>query len=385
MNTLSYVEGLRSRVKDLEEELQARKARSLPAKSPPAESQSLPDAGFPTVALPAEPAVRAGSVDRRLLDDYGDYLVGSGAAIGIPQSHPVEIPSDLTSVGLAPSQSRNRPGFVRAGLDITPNDLRDTARKASESEDNGSEMDAMGVATAPDTILQARWPSGYFGPSSNHSLLGDVCSVAAEPVHGQEGPRWETNKDMYDKAASHAKRRRASSNRGDSTKDASDNFTMTIPPRTEADGLVDGFWRFVHSLYPFIHRPSFEYRYTSLWVPHAQPNDQRPGTPRRNDDYYDDLSNRLFYCMLNLVFALGGLFNPRIPSHDRDKISRSFYDRAKQLLDLDFLSFGSTPLVQTLLLMGQYLQSTEMPSACWTVVGLAIRVAQGIGPPSRTG
>lgn len=91
------------------------------------------------------------------------------------------------------------------------------------------------------------------------------------------------------------------------------------------------------------------------------------------------MSDRLFYCMLNSLFALGALLNPKIEQKDRDNISRSFFDRAKKLLDLDLLAAGNLPLVQTLLLMGQYLQSTGLSSSCWNVIGLAVRVAQCIG------
>ncbi len=60
-------------------------------------------------------------------------------------------------------------------------------------------------------------------------------------------------------------------------------------------------------------------------------------------------------------------------------MSRVFYARAKSLLSFDMLGRGSIGLVQALLLMGQYLQSTESSGLCWNVVGLAIRVAQRIG------
>lgn len=40
---------------------------------------------------------------------------------------------------------------------------------------------------------------------------------------------------------------------------------------------------------------------------------------------------------------------------------------------------GSLQLIQALILNAQYLQSTDMVNKCWTTVGQAIRVAQGIG------
>jgi hypothetical protein len=48
-------------------------------------------------------------------------------------------------------------------------------------------------------------------------------------------------------------------------------------------------------------------------------------------------------------------------------------------MSFDLLARGSIELVQTLLPMAQYLQSTEMSGLCWNTVGLAIRVVQSIG------
>lgn len=53
--------------------------------------------------------------------------------------------------------------------------------------------------------------------------------------------------------------------------------------------------------------------------------------------------------------------------------------RSRQLLHFDVLDEGDLALVQALLLLAQYLQSTQSPSRCWNVVGMACRIAQGLG------
>jgi hypothetical protein len=50
-----------------------------------------------------------------------------------------------------------------------------------------------------------------------------------------------------------------------------------------------------------------------------------------------------------------------------------------QLLQIEILGLGSVQLIQALLIMGLYLQSTDTPDRCWVMVGIAIRVAQGLG------
>lgn len=172
----------------------------------------------------------------------------------------------------------------------------------------------------------------------------------------------------------------ASSGRFHSLKADGAVFGMTVPPRDEADDLIENYWRWTHSLYPLIHKPSFEERYRMVWYPQTESRclstEAHASTPT---GLYTSTGDRLFYCMLNSVFALGALFSPRMDHKDRDQLSRSFFERSKKLMDLDMLAAGSLALVQTLLLMGQYLQSTEMSSTCWNIVGLAVRVAQNIG------
>lgn len=50
---------------------------------------------------------------------------------------------------------------------------------------------------------------------------------------------------------------------------------MALPPRAEADQLVESYWTWTHSLYPFIHRTSFEERYAAIWAP--APSSSRRG------------------------------------------------------------------------------------------------------------
>lgn len=42
------------------------------------------------------------------------------------------------------------------------------------------------------------------------------------------------------------------------------------------------------------------------------------------------------------------------------------------------MDYGSIQVVQALMLMAQYLQTLTLSNKCWVVVGMAIRVAQGI-------
>lgn len=132
---------------------------------------------------------------------------------------------------------------------------------------------------------------------------------------------------------------------GDDLPENAEDFIL--PQRNVADHLVDCYWTWVHSLYPFLHRPTFLGMYNSLWAnedftQNAQPDFKLPG--------------RMFRCILNLVFAFGCQFSPSIAPSSRDLSSDVFFKRSRLLLHVDILGSGSIQLVQALLLMGQYLQ-----------------------------
>jgi len=82
------------------------------------------------------------------------------------------------------------------------------------------------------------------------------------------------------------------------------------------------------------------------------------------------------YCILYLVFALGCQFSTLF--EDPIQGGDVYLNRAKSLLGFWVFDTGTVRVVQALLLLGVYLQSTNRPNRCWNVVGMGIRVAQGI-------
>lgn len=296
----------------------------------------------------------------------------------------------------ADGQAEYRPS-VTSGFPELSNNLSHSSRSKPDSPvykdaepdldtDSGSddtEINAMGVI-APLNIVGGRRNrrlSEYFGPSSTASLVERARSAMGRRCHKHGFVMDnESCSQCRDEMVSVLSPIYASSGRSSAPKTDSAVFGMTIPPRDEADDLVENYWRWTHSLYPFVHRPSFEERYRMMWYPQTKSRCRNTETYiPRSSGLYAPMGDRLFYCMLNMVFALGALFSPRMDHKDRDQVSRDFFERAKKLMDLDMLAAGSLPLVQTLLLMSQYLQSTEMSSSCWNIVGLAVRVAQSIG------
>ncbi|KAM0260132.1 hypothetical protein ACHAQJ_002896 [Trichoderma viride] len=366
--TNSYVEGLRARIRELElaqNHLSAQSADSLllPGLSPSGPANASPEMPQP-MGKPMSPP--ADQTTQNLPNYYTNVQVEYRHAVnnGFPDS-----PNDMSHSLRSKPDS---PAYQDADLDPDAD---------SDSDDTG--VNAMGVIAPLNSISgrRNRRPSEYFGPSSTASLVDRARSAMGQQCR----KHWSV---MNNRPCSQCQHELvsvlspscASSGRSHSLKMDSAVFGMTVPLRDEADDLVENYWSWVHSLYPLIHRQSFEERYRMIWYPQTESRrlstEAHASTPA---GLYTSMSDRLFYCMLNSVFALGALFSPRMDHKDRDQLSRSFFERAKKLMDLDMLAAGSLALVQTLLLMGQYLQSTEMSSTCWNIVGLAVRVAQNIG------
>jgi hypothetical protein len=135
-----------------------------------------------------------------------------------------------------------------------------------------------------------------------------------------------------------------------------------LPSRKTADTLLNVYWNAVHPLYPFLGRRQFQSMYEGIWA--AEPSES---------------DESLMMCTLNVVFALASQFSDSLPPKEREFSARKYFDRAQDLLNLDLWDIGSVQLVQCLLLMGQYLQSTNSPHQAWMVTGLTVRIAEGLG------
>jgi hypothetical protein len=205
--------------------------------------------------------------------------------------------------------------------------------------------DAMGAASTRD------YKPGFFGRSSTLSFMEGIKAAISSSAN-------LSPTDTTTPSSTHPRPRRSRSARIP----INDVDALVLPPRRTADHLVDLYFKYVHTLYPWLHEPSFRAQYEGLWT--------TPPGPTTEDD-------PLFYCLLNLVLALGCQFSTLFESsiHSGD----TFFNRAKTLLGFSIFDVGTLQVVQALLLMGSYLQSTNRPNRCWNVLGMGIRVAQGLG------
>ncbi|KAL3449911.1 fungal-specific transcription factor domain-containing protein [Aspergillus insuetus] len=241
--------------------------------------------------------------------------------------------------------------------------------------DDESRIDAMGVF-GPIGDRDGR--RSFFGPSSTLGFLSQARRAMSQSTVGTDrGQDTDPLLGLFrDEGVSVGGSPQAASL--EATKTAfrfAEHHHLCIPPRHQADALLDNFWAYFHSLYPVLHKPSFMDRYLTLWAPSSRNGSE----PQQRKGYYAASDDKSFHCLLNLTFALGAQFGTAVDGAHQRQLGLIFFNRAKVLLDFDVLARGDIFLVQTLIILGHYLQSTDMASACWNMVGLAIRVAQGIG------
>ncbi|KAK4447154.1 fungal-specific transcription factor domain-containing protein [Podospora aff. communis PSN243] len=142
----------------------------------------------------------------------------------------------------------------------------------------------------------------------------------------------------------------------------------SLPLRCDADELVCIYFARVHRMYPILHQPTFLQQYKSLWEPATLHSRQLQVT-----------LDKTFPAVANAVFALASLFAVGIPEQNSARAS-TYFNTAQQINLLDIIDEDvGIELVQLLLLMGFYLQSTERYSKCWNITGLAVRMAQNMG------
>ncbi|EFX02461.1 fungal specific transcription factor domain containing protein [Grosmannia clavigera kw1407] len=190
---------------------------------------------------------------------------------------------------------------------------------------------------------------------------------------------------------------------------------FALPPRALADHFVQRYFERIFYLYPFFDRVAFEHTYRSLW---SAPGEDGHGSsssgsgsasghataatgattastnasaskPLKFDgcglgDSDAGASSIPFHCALNAIFTLGCCFSD-LPEAEKTASCEVLFNRSKAFVGLDFIDENNVGVVQSLLIIALVLQGTPFPNRCWNAVGMACRVAQGLGLHSEAG
>ncbi|KAI5463055.1 fungal-specific transcription factor domain-containing protein [Mariannaea sp. PMI_226] len=268
-----------------------------------------------------------------------------------------------------PVEQDNRPEHTQSRVELdaivmetlqgqVPTPMSSAATEGIESCGNARRVTAMGTTTSEEAIEQCRGTSqGFYGLSSAASFLKDAYGTVKPSWSGQTSGNPQTTP----------------TSRSSLLFNSIEKFVL--PPRALADHLIERYFQRVYYLYPIFDREAFEHAYESLW--------QQSGRATNLDKYRDlgigeDASTIAFHSSLNSIFALGCIFSNLSPMA-KATAYEVFFNRSKQNTGLDLLDLNNLSVVQTLILVSIVLQGTSFPDRCWNAVGLACRVAQGLG------
>lgn len=130
------------------------------------------------------------------------------------------------------------------------------------------------------------------------------------------------------------------------------NLDREIPSQKIAQYISDYFNTY-HVSYPLVHQGLFMAQYNEIIL--------RP----KNG-----------WTVLMYIVAALGAFMAATTSHDDDLV---LYHRARSHLSLEMLESGNLTLVQGLTLVSNYLQKRDRPNSGYNYLGLAVRMAFGLG------
>lgn len=134
---------------------------------------------------------------------------------------------------------------------------------------------------------------------------------------------------------------------------ASSLASISVPSKERIEHYVNLYFETYHISYPIVHRPLFL----------AQLNEVVEAPPG-------------WRSLLYIVAAIGSFMSATNAEDDDDL---TLLDCAKKELSIEDLETGSLTLVQTLALISNYLQKRDRPNSGYNYLGLAARMAMGLG------
>ncbi|KAL7783680.1 fungal-specific transcription factor domain-containing protein [Trichoderma afarasin] len=235
------------------------------------------------------------------------------------------------------------------------------------SQHDASPVNAMGAAVPARMVNDSlNVNKQYYGQSSIISLLRQAS---------RDRTRTENSQHVETQQAREARHIPSTTTTANPASAGLIHDQFCLPPRRVTDALLEVYQKEAHIFHPWVHFDSFMALYRSIWS----------GDDLEEVSDLPDIGlggsncpTTVFYCALNAMLAEACQFSD-IPPQDKRSNSKMFYERARALLQVDLLDSGSLSHIQTLLLVAQYLQCTELATQCWNLVGMAYRMSVAIG------
>ncbi|EAU37638.1 conserved hypothetical protein [Aspergillus terreus NIH2624] len=170
---------------------------------------------------------------------------------------------------------------------------------------------------------------GYLGSASGAALLRLTTTQSTEDIH----PDSADVQGNYHRPSS---------------------ITFTPASMSQLEPFIDSYFSLYHCSYPIVHEATFRAQFMEV-IP-------RP-------------SGSTWQVLLFVVAAIGAFAS----ATQQTDVDLALFEAAKARLSIDVLESGNLILVQALTLISNYLQKRNKPNSGYNYMGLARRVAMGIG------
>ncbi|KAH8738453.1 fungal-specific transcription factor domain-containing protein [Ilyonectria robusta] len=257
------------------------------------------------------------------------------------------------------------PGRPATQLPILPSNVVVNVEGIQDQTTDQSMTDGMALSFVDDQDC------GFFGPSSNIAFMRQIFRAMAKQsaaAGDSVSPSSSNGIGLYQTGMINVSRPLSSSSaKGRAGETSSAVETNVLPPDHETRKLIHSYFSNTGLLFPFIHQESFLETYEHM----------------RQQNFRINV-RRTWLGLLNMILAMAICTGwAEDGTEYQNEQSDVYYRRATELCKTQMLRGTTLETVQYLLLMSQYLQSTQKSVQTWTTHGLAVKAALSIGLHSR--
>lgn len=244
-----------------------------------------------------------------------------------------------------------RPRCSNCQIRDTPCEYTSPSPASKRSRPSGSVIASPHVSTVGEAAT-GDVEQTFLGPSTTFAFVTDCAERGPNGAHPACQSPSLPRLDSVDYSV------------GNTTTPQAAQPDFQLPHRAAADRLVDRYFRGTHIIYPILHEGTFRAEYEAFW-----------GSLNRSEHN----ARPSWYALLNAVFAHAD--GSAEPLDDRDSAIElaTLAGRSQGLILHHALKSGTLELVQSMLLLCYYLQSTTKLEECWNLSGLMIRTATSLG------
>ncbi|KAL3484400.1 fungal-specific transcription factor domain-containing protein [Aspergillus germanicus] len=249
-----------------------------------------------------------------------------------------DIDSDEALRGVAPLAT----GSPRLSVNRRPS--LDPRRELSEEADRFDWNEESSIATphrgqgCPDGMASLPTGSaevGYLGTSSGSNILRTISDLLPEPADSDATHQEQISPANAPRLEHHP-------------------VVEQMSNSAILDTLINAYFQHYHPSYPILHESTFRQKYHSRREVRVQPS-----------------WHPIFY----LVLAIGDW----IVNGGSGAEQPGYYAAARSRMSMRMLESGNLLTVQAFLLMGNYLQKRDRPNTGYNFIGIAYRMALGLG------